>query len=91
MLGDADYPTYVCPQNNSITTLYQVNMSYHCFEVTIKFKRHSPVRIHVGDIFQRGRGDIKRILGKQAPLSVTILLSINPNSLSYNICKIKKN
>jgi hypothetical protein len=55
MLGDTDYQTYVCPQSNSITILYQINMSYHCFEVTLKFERPSPIRIWVIDIFfQRG-------------------------------------
>ena len=91
MLGDTDYQTYVCPQSNSITTLYQINMSYHCFEVILKFKRHSPIRIYVSDIFSGGGVNIVLIITKQARLSIPILLSINSNSLSYNICEIKKN
>ena len=92
MLGDTDYQTYVCPQSNSITTLYQINMSYHCFEVTLKFKRHSPIRIYVSDIFSKGGwGNTVLIVTKQTRLSIPILLSINSNSLSYNICEIKKN
>jgi hypothetical protein len=67
MLEDTDlYQTYACPQSNFITTLYQIDMSYRCFEVTLKFKRPSPIRIYVGDFFfQRGVGNIVLIVTKQ--------------------------
>ena len=85
MLDDTDlYQTYACPQSNSITTLYQIDiLKLHLNSKDLHFT--------LVTFFSKGGGNIVLIVTKQTPLFLPILLSINFNSLSYNIRKNEKN